>query len=386
MAPLVSIVRCDSYDESLVESSVSEALASIGGIGKYVKKGDKVLLKINLLSASTPEKAITTHPSIVKAMVKQVQSAGGIPIIGDSPGGPFTHGMLESAYKKSGMSGVAQETGAILNYNTESKQVSNPNGRLVKKLDIISLLDDVDVVISLPKLKTHMLTKFTGATKILFGVVPGLTKPAYHLKYAEIDMFCDMLLDILEYVKPAFSLMDGVVGIEGDGPGASGTPKQAGIILASQDSVALDVVATSIIGMKADEVPIIKRAIVRGLTTGNLSDINVIGAKADDVKVKFRQPATGKGITKVLSNNGVRSLLMRFTLPYPFATSKCVRCGICKQNCPAGAITIKGKAHMNMGKCIRCYCCHELCPYKAIELKSHFGWLGRLRGKAGKNH
>jgi len=384
MAPKVSIVKCDSYEESLVESSVSEALASLGGIGKYVKKGDKVLLKINLLSASTPEKAITTHPSIVKAMVKQVQSAGGIPIIGDSPGGPFTHGMLESAYKKSGMSGVAQETGAILNYNTESKQVSNPNGRLVKKLDIISLLDEVDVVISLPKLKTHMLTKFTGATKILFGVVPGLTKPAYHLKYAEIDLFCDMLLDILEYVKPAFSLMDGVVGIEGDGPGASGTPKHAGIILASENSVALDVVAISIIGMKADEVPILKRAIARGLTTGNISDIDVIGEKADDVKIKFRQPATGKGITKVLSNNGVRSLLMRFTLPYPSVTSKCVRCGICKQNCPAGAITITGKAHMNMGKCIRCYCCHELCPCKAIELKSHFGWLGRLRGKAAK--
>jgi uncharacterized protein (DUF362 family)/NAD-dependent dihydropyrimidine dehydrogenase PreA subunit len=384
MAPLVSIVKCDSYEESAVESSVSEALAHLGGIGKYVKTGNRVLLKVNLLSASTPDKAITTHPSVVKALVKQVQSAGGIPIIADSPGGPFSRGMLESAYRKSGMSSVAQETGARLNYDTSSKQVSNPEGRIAKMLDLISILDVVDVVITVPKLKTHMLTKFTGATKILFGVVPGLTKPAYHLKFADIDSFCDMLLDILVYVRPSLSVMDGVIGIEGDGPGSGGTPRKAGIILASEDSVALDVVASSIIGMTVDEVPILKRAKERGLTTGNLSDINIIGAKADDVKVKFRQPATGKGITKLLSNNGIRSLLMRFTLPYPSASSKCVRCGICKQNCPAGAITLKGKAHMNMGKCIRCYCCHELCPYKAIELKSHLGWVGRLRGKAGK--
>jgi uncharacterized protein (DUF362 family)/NAD-dependent dihydropyrimidine dehydrogenase PreA subunit len=381
MAPTVALVKCDSYEESVVESSLSEALASLGGIGKYVKTGNRVLLKVNLLSASAPDKAITTHPSLVKALVKQVQSAGGIPIIADSPGGPFSRGMLESAYKKSGLSAVAEETGARLNYDTNSKQVSNPEGKIVKKLDIISILEGVDVVITVPKLKTHTLTKFTGATKILFGVVPGLTKPAYHLKFAEIDNFCDMLLDILAYVRPSLSIMDGVIGIEGDGPGASGTPKKAGIILASEDSVALDVVASSIIGMKVDEIPILKRAIERGLTTGNMSDINVIGVKPEDAAVKFRQPAVHAGISKALSNKGLRSLLLRYTVSYPVANSKCIRCGVCKQNCPAGAITIKGKAHMDMGKCIRCYCCHELCPHKAIDLKTHLEWVKRLRRK-----
>jgi uncharacterized protein (DUF362 family)/NAD-dependent dihydropyrimidine dehydrogenase PreA subunit len=381
MAPSVSVVKCDSYEESAVESSVSEALAYIGGIGKYVKTGNRVLLKVNLLSASTPDKAITTHPSVVKGLVRQVQSAGGIPIIADSPGGPFSRGMLESAYKKSGMSSVAQETGARLNYDTNSKQVSNPEGKIVKTLDIISLLDEVDVVITIPKLKTHMLTKFTGATKILFGVVPGLTKPAYHLKFAEIDNFCDMLLDILAYVRPTLSVMDGVIGIEGDGPGSGGTPRKAGIILASDDSVALDVVASSIIGMKVDEVPILKRAKERGLTTGNLSDINVLGVKPNEAVVKFRHPAANGVMNKALSNKSLRSFLLKYSVSYPVANSKCVGCGICKQNCPAGAITIKGNARMDMGKCIRCYCCHELCPYKAIELKSHLGWVRRLRGK-----
>jgi uncharacterized protein (DUF362 family)/Pyruvate/2-oxoacid:ferredoxin oxidoreductase delta subunit len=289
--------------------------------------------------------------------------------------------MLESAYRKSGMSSVAQETGARLNYDTSSKQVSNPEGRIVKKLDIISVLDEIDVVITVPKLKTHTLTKFTGATKILFGVVPGLTKPAYHLKFAEIENFCDMLLDILVYVRPSLSVMDGVIGMEGDGPGSSGNPKKTGIILASEDSVALDVVASSIIGMKPDEVPILKRAKERGLTTGILSDINVVGVKPEDAAIKFRPPAVHAGISKALSNKGLRSLLLRYTVSYPVANSKCIRCGVCKQNCPAGAIIIKGKAHMDMGKCIRCYCCHELCPHKAIDLKTHLGWIKRLRGK-----
>ena len=378
MTPTVAVERCASYEESAVESSVSKALTDLGGMEKFVKKGDRVLLKINLLSASDPDKAITTHPSVVKALAKEVQAAGGIAIIADSPGGPFTSRMLESAYKKSGMTAVAEQTGATLNYNTGSKKASYPEAKLAKRLDVISLLDEVDVVISVPKLKTHMLTKFTGATKILFGVVPGITKPAYHLKFAEIDRFCDMLLDVLGYVKPSLSIMDGVVGIEGDGPGAGGTPKNAGLILASEDSIALDVVAISIIGMDLEDVPILKRAKERGLTSGDLSDINIVGEKVDDVKVKFKQPAAGGGMmNKLLSYKPFRGLLLWATVPYPSANKNCIKCGICRQNCPADAITITDKAHMNLSKCIRCYCCHELCPHKAVDLKSRFGWMRR---------
>jgi uncharacterized protein (DUF362 family)/NAD-dependent dihydropyrimidine dehydrogenase PreA subunit len=370
MAPTVALVKCASYDESEVEASVSKALNLVGGIDKYVKKGDRVLLKINLLSASAPEKAITTHPSVVKAMVKQVQSAGGIPVIGDSPGGPFNRKMLETAYQKSGMKAVADETGALLNYNTGSKKVSNPQGRLVKKLDILKLLDEVDVVITMPKLKTHTFTKFTGATKILFGLVPGLTKPAYHLKFSDIDLFSDMLLDILVYVKPSLSVMDGVVGIEGDGPGAQGEAKKVRVILASNDSVALDVVATTIIGMKPKDVPILRRAVERGMTSGDVSDIEVAGEKIDDVKVSYRHPSGSEGLMNtVISNKIIRRLLLKAVIPYPVANENCIRCGICKQNCPAGAITITDKARMNLSKCIRCYCCHELCPHKAVTLK-----------------
>ena len=380
MAPIVAVVRCDSYDENAVEASVLDALIRLGGIKRFVKPGDRVLLKVNLLSASSPEKSITTHPSVVKAVVKQVQSAGGIPIIGDSPGGPFNRRVLESAYAKSGMKAVSDETGAVLNYDTGSKQVSYPEGKLLKKIDVINLLGEVDVVITLPKLKTHTLTRFTGATKILFGVVPGLTKPAYHMKFADVGLFSDMLLDILCYMKPALSLMDGVIGLEGDGPGTSGVPKKAGLIMASEDSVALDVVASSVIGMDPMDVPILRKAVDRGLSSGVLSDIEVSGEKVEVVRVPFRQPSgdTG-GIGKALASKTLRGLILKTTIAYPVANKNCVGCGVCMQNCPAAAISMEsGKARMNLSKCIRCYCCHELCPHKAVDLRSRLGWAKKL--------
>jgi len=382
MPSTVSVTRCATYDEGKVDEAVKKALSHLGGIGKYVKKGDRVLLKPNLLSASSPDKAITTHPQILKAMVKQVQSAGGTAIIADSPGGPFNRKMLESCYEKSGWKAVADETGATLNYNTGARQVSYPDGKLLKRIDVMALLGEVDVVITLPKMKTHTLTHITGATKILFGIVPGLIKPAYHLKFSEPERFCDMLLDILAYVKPSLTVMDGIVGIEGDGPGAQGKVKNAGVILASQDSVALDVVACHIMDMRPQDVIILRRAMERGLTSGRLSDIEVVGARVDDVKTRFEPPSGAKGmIGTLLSSKLLKRVMLKMWVPYPQANMNCVRCGICMQNCPAQAITITDRARMDLKKCIRCYCCHELCPHKAVDLKSQADWLKKLTGK-----
>jgi uncharacterized protein (DUF362 family)/NAD-dependent dihydropyrimidine dehydrogenase PreA subunit len=373
MVSSVAVVRCGSYEDDRVSSSVSKALTLIGGISRFVGEGDRVLLKVNLLSASDPGKAITTHPSVVKAVVRQVQAAGGVPVIGDSPGGRFTRGSLANAYEKSGMKEVAAETGAHLNYNTGSMQVSNPGGKLIKRLDLIKALDEVDVVITLPKMKTHMYTRFTGATKILFGVVPGLTKPVYHAKLSDVGRFSDMLLDLLEYVKPELSIMDAVVGLEGDGPGTQGTPREADLILASADSIALDVVATSLIGMNPLDVPILKRACERGLTSCKLEDIDVLGEGIEDVSVRFKTPESTSGLLgKVMSNPMFRRLSLTFTVAYPIANDNCVRCGVCAENCPVDAISISERAHMDLGKCIRCYCCHELCPHEAIDLKTGF--------------
>jgi uncharacterized protein (DUF362 family)/NAD-dependent dihydropyrimidine dehydrogenase PreA subunit len=373
----VSVVECESYGVDPVRRAVSESLSLLGGMERFVKGGDRVLLKVNLLSASSPEQAITTHPTVVKAVVEEVLRCGGVPLIADSPGGPYDENSLKKAYKRSGLDGVAEETGVSLNLDTGSCVASYPSGKILKRLDVIRVLNDVDVVITLPKMKTHVLMQFTGATKILFGVVPGVTKAVYHMKFQDKEMFADMLLDILGYVKPSLSIMDGVMGLEGDGPGASGTPKHVGVILASPDSVALDLVATSIIGMEPQDVPPLRRAIARGLTSGKLSDVNVLGSPVDSVRVAFKKPRAASGVSaKVLSSPIIRSIFMSLLAPYPVANSSCVRCGVCKRNCPTAAITVSDKAYMDLGKCIRCYCCHELCPHKAIDLKK--GFLSRV--------
>jgi uncharacterized protein (DUF362 family)/NAD-dependent dihydropyrimidine dehydrogenase PreA subunit len=372
MRPIVALTKCGDYTDAEVSSSVSEALSLLGGMSAFVKEGDRVLLKPNLLTASTPDAAITTHPAILKAVVRQVQAAGGTPIIADSPGGPFTGFLLERAYSKAGWTQVAKETGAKLNFDTGSHQVSNPSGRIAKRLDVLDVLDDVDVVITLPKMKTHELTQFTGSTKILFGTIAGLSKAAYHMKFKDVNRFSDMLLDVLGYARPSLSIMDGVIGMEGDGPGTHGTPRKAGVILASSDSVALDVVATSVIGWDPLSVPIIRKAKERGLTSGRLQDVNVLGARVEDVRVAFKRPSSSSGgniLIRFISSSHVSPIVLRFVARYPAANSNCTGCGVCMQNCPASAITISGRARMDLGKCIRCYCCHEMCPNKAVDLK-----------------
>ena len=382
MVPTVAVVRCDSYADRTVASAISNALCLIGGMKAFVKPNDRVLIKPNLLSASAPDRAITTHPAVVKAVVREIQAAGGIPIIADSPGGPFDRRFLELVYGVTGMSAVSKETGAALNVDTGSFEASNPDGRLVKRLDLMGVLNDVDTVITLPKMKTHVLTQFTGATKILFGVVPGLTKPVYHMKFQDVWRFSDMLLDILCYVKPSLSIMDAVVGLEGDGPGAHGTPMKVGLILAGSDSVALDVVASAIAGMDPLDVPIIRRAAERGLTSGRLSDVNVAGVRIEDVRVAFKRPSQAGGIMgAVLRLPVIRSSFLGLFAQYPAANDRCVRCGVCVKSCPMKAITIGDIARMDLRKCIRCYCCHELCPHGAVTLKSPI--LGRLFFRSG---
>ena len=378
MVSQVAVVKCGSYDESEVEEAVGRLLSLLGGIGCYIKPGDRVLLKPNLLSASDPGRAITTHPAVLKAVVRAVQAAGGKPLIADSPGGPFNRGSLESAYAKSGFKAVAEETGAELNYNTCSMVAHYPEGVLLKRVDLLAILDEVDVVITLPKMKTHMLTTVTGAVKINFGLVPGLTKPAYHLKFQSKELFADMLLDLLLCVKPRLALMDAVVGLEGDGPGSHGTPRKTGLLLGSADALALDVACADIMCIPPLEVSTTQRAVLRGLTSGRAGDLTVVGERLDDVRVQYRKPSGKKGVIGTfISSRLINRMLLDLTLPYPVANSACVRCGVCKQSCPAAAITITDKAYMDRRKCIRCYCCHELCPHKAVSLKRILRFPGR---------
>ncbi len=369
--PQVYVGRCRSYEQGEVLGAVRQAISALGGIERFVRPGQRVLVKPNLLSFEPPETAIDTHPAIVGAVASLVREAGGRPVIGDSPGGGtgFNPAGLRSLYRVTGMGEVAEATGAELNLDCEAVEVACPEGGLVKRLDVIRAAAEADAIISLPKLKTHGLLRYTGAVKNLFGLVPGRVKLGYHTKLQEAERFSEMLLDIALWARPVLTIVDAVVAMEGEGP-AAGRPRDLGLLLAGQDVTAVDLAALDIIGMDPLTVPTIRVARRRGLTSGNAADLEVLGTALAEVRVPdFYAPQTGIADV-MLTPPGVRRWLERRFVASPRAGRHCTGCGVCAQNCPAEAIRIVDRrAHMDLGRCIRCYCCHELCPRHAIELK-----------------
>lgn len=382
--PVVSIAKCEAYESDQVRQALTAALESLGGIDVFVQPGQRVLLKPNLLMPVRPERAITTHPAVVEAMVELVQDAGGEAIIFDSSAVP-TALVMRRVYRDTGMAGVAARTGVELGYDAAAVQVSTPEGALLKRLDLLKICQDVDVIISLPKLKTHGLTTLTGAVKNLFGLVPGMMKPAYHAKLPDVDAFCDMLLDIAAYVRPALTVMDGVVGLEGNGPSTQGIPRQIGALVAGTDTVAIDAVACQLTGLPREQLPLFRAAERRGWWP---MKIDVTGTPVTELAVPdFRLPKTArsaKGRTRLSSFLTKRT---RLFVPFPVPQEgRCTACRTCERVCPVQAISIVDKlAVVDYDTCIRCYCCHEMCPEAAIDLESsrlerllrRIGLLGR---------
>ncbi len=218
---LVTIERCSAYYGDNPRRALLRALEPLGGIEEFVKPGQKVLLKPNLLRKARPEEAVTTHPLLIKAVVELVQGAGGKAVIGDSPGAALAHtrNTLIKLYRGCGLDRVADETGAELSFDTGYRIIPLPNGKTVKRIEIIDAALNADVIINLPKFKTHNFTLLTGAVKNCFGLVPGLIKPAYHAKLPDLDDFSSMLVDLMEFADPALTIVDGVWGMEGEGPG-----------------------------------------------------------------------------------------------------------------------------------------------------------------------
>jgi len=369
----VSIVRCNDYESAHVYESVARSIELLGGMSRFVKPGMKVLLKCNLLMRKRPEEAATTHPEVAAAVARLVKEAGAIPIIADSPGGLFTERTLKGVYRVCGMEQVAERDGIELNFNVEETVVSHPEGRTVKSLTVIKALEEADAVINIAKLKTHGMALYTGAVKNLFGVIPGTTKAEYHLRMKKLEDFSDMLVDISTYVKPVLSVIDAVVGMEGQGPSA-GDPRKIGAVLASESPYALDVAAVSMVGISPDKVCTIQRARERGLCS-SLNELTLVGDPLDGLIIHDFKIPSHKHVGVIEQFLNENSALAKFINnnfgPRPvFNYDDCVGCGDCDRNCPPKAITmINGRPVVNLKECIRCYCCQELCPQKAVHIK-----------------
>ncbi|MBN2422338.1 DUF362 domain-containing protein [Candidatus Woesearchaeota archaeon] len=362
MKAKVSIVKCESYQQKEVDTAVKKAVDLIGGIDKFVKKGDNVLLKPNLLSANSPDKHVTTHPGVVEAVIKLVKKAGGKVYVGDSPGAKFS--TLETA-KKCGIYDICKKNKVRLLEFNNPKLVENNKSKVYKKMILEKSILDMDLIINLPKMKTHCLTNITAAVKNLYGCIPEERKMQLHFKYPNNIVFSELLLDLYEYIKPQLNILDGIIGMDGNGP-SNGNLKKVGLILASDNALAMDSVMCKVTSISEESVPTLTLAKKRGIF--NRDNVEILGENIKSCRVSFKLPQSR-------SFNLIPGFLKRFLaqdiMSYPHINrSKCVGCSICIKNCPAKTIKlINKKAKINHKKCIRCFCCQELCPHDAIKIK-----------------
>jgi uncharacterized protein (DUF362 family)/Pyruvate/2-oxoacid:ferredoxin oxidoreductase delta subunit len=336
----------------------------------FINIGDKVLLKTNLLMKKTPEEATTTHPMFVRAIAELLIEYGAEVLIGDSPGGPFLEGRMKNIYRATGMEETANVTGAALNFNLKSFTVESRDSLLLNKIEMTDMINDVDKIINLPKLKTHGLTVFTGAVKNLFGLIPGTIKGEYHVRMPDVNDFSNALIDICEHIKPVLHIMDGIMAMEGAGP-SSGVPKKANVIIASANPHDLDKVACDLIDLGVVDVPTLRLAFERGLTSGDLTDVEIKGDSLEALRIRDFIKAPANSGRKRRIPKPIMTLLVKQLKSKPiFHNSKCIGCGDCELNCPPKAIVMKeGKPEVDYAKCISCFCCQELCPAKAIDIK-----------------
>lgn len=368
MAALVSLVKASAYDYRIVYDAVKDAVDLLGGMDRFVKPGERVLLKPNLLSSEAAEKAVTTHPIIVKAVIQMVREAGGRPVVGDSPG-LFSMGKVA---KNTGIKHVCDEMDVKLVEFSPSVLVRPEGNALFKQLEIAKIAIEADKVVNLPKLKTHSQMLLTLGVKNLFGCIEGKRKAVWHLK-AGIDRkaFAAMLVEIYRTVSPVLTILDGIVGMEGDGPG-NGIPRNIGLIAGSSDAVALDVIISEILGVKREKLLTGVAARQMGVGETIFENIDILGEKIEDVKVdNFKLPSiSGLEMFPRFTYSFLRNAL---TTKPKINKEKCILCQSCRDKCPPGIISWdKDGPSIDYPHCIYCFCCHEICPAGAVEIKP--GW------------
>ena len=372
MESSVSIVKCKDYDEEKVLSALRQAIDLIGGIQVFVSKGSRVLLKPNLLYGKSPEKVVTTHPSVVRGVIQIVREAGGIPLIGDSP----SIGSLARAAEKAGLKTVADEMKCPLVEFNRPILTSKVERKIFKQLEIDQAVLDADVIINLPKWKTHTQMVLTLGVKNLFGCVPGPRKPLWHLRAGESrETFAQILLDVYRAVQPSLTILDGVVGMEGSGPG-SGDPIPLGLILASRDALSVDLVVCDLLGIPRKSIPTNQVA----LEDGRGGDpIEVMGESVEASKIPSFELPPPLAVTWNLPGFVGKALKNALTSKPCVDDQLCEDCGRCAEICPPKALkkTEKGLA-FDYGECIRCFCCQEVCSSGAISIKP--GWALKMVG------
>ncbi|MGB4590323.1 MAG: DUF362 domain-containing protein [Clostridiaceae bacterium] len=376
----VVIQECKNYEIETLMEKINAAVNLLGGWDKFVKPQDKVLLKVNLIGPKTSETAAVTHAEFVRAMVRILKSKNCSVWIGDSSGGAIA-GVAPTAqsFKVAGYERVAKEEGAeIKNFDREGVVCVEPESQCEEMMYIARPMFDADVVINLPKLKTHSAQIYSGAVKNVFGCIPGLKKAKYHKMAPNPSDFGEIICDIHKATQIKLHIMDGILAMQGEGPTA-GSIYQANKILVSEDPLALDAVAAKMVGISVEDVPILETAIKRNLGEGSLKNITLEGdyqqvPRLADFKLPKRVRSTKKRNSKSLV-----SVIDFFNTKPRVNLSKCKKCNMCVESCPVQAIDKETK-QIDYNLCIECMCCHELCQFKAVELINQNKIAGLISG------
>ena len=364
----VAISKCNSYAESDIRKSLLEVIDAT----RFPDvSGKKVLLKPNILSDAAPSDCITTNPQVIRQMIRICFEKGATEIhVGDSPG------MQGNDFKpvKSEIWQICQDEGAIwedFTANPVTKDIKNVN----IKLPVAAVFDKVDVIIGLCKMKNHQLMYKTGAVKNFFGSVPSIHKSQCHLKFQSRENFAKLIVGLHETVKPDYSVMDAVIGMEGPGP-ANGSPRVIGLLIGSDNDFATDYTEALIMGYNPEDIPIVAEAKQQKLFS---PQINYPLAKPEEVTVKDFVKIPYRKRTQFFKKLVLPFITRkheqkkRHKEPVPcFSAEKCIHCLRCVNICPAKALTFDKEQKLikaDYTKCIRCYCCHEMCPADAIEVK-----------------
>jgi len=362
------------YEYSSLKESILSAVNSLGGISQFVKPEDSVLIKPNLLSARSPEKRITTDPTFVMAVVEIVKEAGGRPVIADSPPGIESFRLI---CERTGMEEIAQRTKVPLVELRKPRKGNTAKCLRFSSLEVSAEALEADVIINLPKMKTHCQMLLSLGVKNIFGTVISREKAEWHYRTGlDRDTFATLLLDIHNTLNPDLTILDGVWGMEGHGP-SGGTPRNFGIIAASADALALDLSVSEMMGINPSDFPLYRVAKKHDLPQARVKNIEVIA----DPEIRNRFVDTN--IPRLDSLHVLPSflrILSPLLISNPVQDSgKCIGCGECVKICRAEAIELKdhNRLEFNYDKCIRCFCCQEVCPVGAIGFKK--GWLLKFR-------
>ncbi len=367
---LVAHVRA-AHGAGLPES-LDRLVTPFGGWAEIVAPGERVAVKINLLRGAPPERAVCTHPETLRHALRALKAVGAEPFVADSPGGLNGPAKVARAYRISGISQMCADEGVqIVDVEDEPTFVAAPDARLFRHFHVGRPFLTADAIVQVGVLKTHQLMRLTGAVKLTFGCITGLEKAQLHVRAQRRDDFADLLLDLHLALRPRFTIMDGIIAMEGQGPGG-GRPRKLGSLFAARDGLALDAALADRTGHRRRDVYTLAAGERRGLI--DLDD--AYRAAGDPIETLTDFVPARRDIQELLPpalhRLGRRLITAR---PRLVDGDACSECGECATICGVAAIALEPRPSFDDGRCVRCYACTEVCPTGAIDAVTP--WLAR---------